>query len=153
MPDAYPVFDSANSKQEAAFAKLLAEVQVIHDNATRNLGALVNPDPAKEYIWAHNTPEDIASKMGMGYEIVRDGKNDKPTVSINWRKNDGSYVRGDLILMSCDKERHRMLKLYGELKAIQNLRASRVPILQKARQAGIRVEVGDDDGASVSFQE
>lgn len=149
MSDILLNYDSPDEKQDAAFAKLLSEVHLIHENATMNLGALLNGDPTKEYIWVRNSSESIAQKQGMGYEIVRQAKQvKKPVVRDIWRRDDGSYVRGDLILMCTDKERHRALKLYSELKAVQNLRNSRTPILQKARQAGIRANLAPEDGAS-----
>jgi len=152
MLEARAIYDTPDEKQSAAFAKLLADVHVIHENATRNLGALLNGDPSKAYVWVRNSPETIASRMGMGYEVVKDGKDkrNKPTVQSVWRKPDGSFVRGDLILMSADKQRHDALKLYSELKAVQNLRQSRAPILQTARQAGIRAHLAEEDGASIS---
>lgn len=152
MSDIRAIYDTPDEKQDAAFAKLLSEVHLIHENATRNLGAIQNGDPSKEYVWAHKSAERIAARQGIGYEIVRQAKQSKQphVVSEIWHQSDGSYVRGDLILMSMDKERHRALKLYGELKAVQNLRNSRTPILQAARQAGIRANLAPEDGASYS---
>ena len=147
--DIQALYEPPDEKQDQKFAAMLAEVQLIHENATMNLGALINGDPAKAYIWVRNSSESIAAKQGMGYEIVRQPKTAKKTVVRDiWRRDDGSFVRGDLILMSTDQERHRMLKLYSELKAVQNLRNSRTPILQKARQAGIRANLAPEDGAS-----
>ena len=152
MPDIQAIYNTPDEKQDAAFAELLAEVHLIHENATRNLGALLNGDPSKEYVWVHNSSAPIAMRQGLGYEIVRQAKQSKqpPIVSGVWRRDDGSYVRGDLILMSIEKERHRALKMYSELKAVQNLRNSRTPILTTARQAGIRAYLTEEDGASYS---
>lgn len=152
MPDIHALHETPDEIEGAAFAKLLSEVHLIHENATRNLGALINGDPSKEYVWVRNANDTIAQRQGMGYEIVRQAKqNKKPSIVREiWRRDDGSFVRGDLILMSMDKERHRALKLYSELKAVQNLRNSRTPILQAARQAGIRANLAPEDGASYS---
>jgi len=149
---AYPVYDTANEREAAAKAALLAKMQVIHENATRNLGALLNGDADKEYIWANASSESLAGMMGWGYQIVKDPKEkkDNPTVSIQWRQPDYTFRRGDLILMSINKETHQYRKLYSELKGMQHVVDARKSILNKARQAGIRVELMNEDGATVS---
>lgn len=151
--NAYALFDSPDSKQQAAFAKLLAECQVIYENATQSLGAILNGDPKKRYVWAHYSGNALAARAAAGFEIVKDSKEKaekSPTTRPQWRQADGSYRRGDVVLMSIDKDRGDALKIYPELKAIMNLRNTRVPILEQARQANIRASLAEEDGASAS---
>lgn len=143
--------ETADEKQNEAMAHLMAKLKVVHENATRNLGALLNGEPDQEYIWVNNTPDAIAKMQGYGYTIVKDPKTKKnPTFAEQWKQRDGSFIRGSLIAMSASKEIHEVRKMYGELKAVEALYNNRKPLLNKARQAGIRVEIAEDDGVSRS---
>ena len=149
---AHALFETADEKQAARFArleKLLPQLTVLYENFTAP-SKVLNPEPDKEYVWARRDANAIASRRTWGFEIVRDKKADKPTAGEEWRQQDGSYVRGDTILMSIDKERYEALKLIPELKAIENLRQVKNPLLHKARQAGIRAHLESEDGATAT---
>jgi hypothetical protein len=71
----------------------------------------------------------------MGYEICKD-----PDIVTDWKKEDGTHIRGDAILMTISKELKEAWKYDSELRAVADLETSRDSFKAFGDRNGIPVE-------------
>lgn len=110
------------------------------DGDLRNEFALVHEDPSRQYVWAHNSADDIGSFKGgiVPYRLERAEEGEK---SLGVLMGGAEYAPGEVItkrghvLMSCDKKlwekRQRFERLKGQKAASAFIRSR-----QKTSTAG-----------------
>jgi hypothetical protein len=86
----------------------------------QNMAKVEGRKPDKHYSWINRDENRITHFQAQGYVICKD-----PDIKTNWKKEDGTHVRGDLILMETSAELHEVWKYEGELRAVEDLEASR----------------------------
>ena len=112
-----PATTTAPHESEAARrAALLARVRQTRAKLIFNRGEINGNKPNKEYSWVNRAEERIVFYKAMGYEICRD-----PDIKSAWRQEDGTHIRGDVILMEVDKEWHEALRLDEQDRAVSAL--------------------------------
>lgn len=114
--------------------ELLAKVRSTRSSMLQHLASIEGKDPSKHYGWIHNSEPRITHFRAQGYEVCKD-----PKVKTQWRREDGTHVRGDLILMECPKDLHEAWKVDGELRAIEDLENSRNSFTAFAERSGVPV--------------
>lgn len=97
--------------------ELLAKVRAGYHKTDRSkFGAVLEGDPKMHYAWINNRADVRVNFEGVGYEICRD-----PKVVTRFKREDGTHVRGDLILMQVDKEVYEMLQWQDDYASIEKL--------------------------------
>ena len=92
---------------------LLSKVKAIRENR-KNKGAVLAGDPAKEYCWVNTKDDRRISYEAEGWVVVKD-----PAVRTNWKQEDGTHKRADLILYEIDKELYEAMVAYNQLRGIE----------------------------------
>lgn len=98
--------------------ELLAKVRQIRAHALTDRGKVLNGKPDKAYIWSNIAEHTLVEFQGLGYQICKD-----PDVKTAWKKEDGTHVRGDLILMEVDRDLYDAIKADDELRALEAIEA------------------------------
>jgi hypothetical protein len=113
--------------------ELLKKVRTLKERARHRLG-IENGDPAKVYVWVHNSDTRRQHFESLEYRVCRD-----PKVSTRWKREDGTHVCGDLILYEIDKELHDTLKLESLYRAVEAIEGSRSDFLAFAERNRVPV--------------
>lgn len=100
--------------------RLLQQVRTTRSSMLSQLAEIEGRKADMHYGWVNNSDARITHFRAQGYEICKD-----PDVRTRWRRDDGTHVRGDVILMVCPKDLHEAWKYDGELRAIEDLENSR----------------------------
>lgn len=114
---------------------LLAKVHTTRDSMLQNMVKLEGTNPAKQYSWINNSEPRINFFAAQGYIICKD-----PAVKSRFQREDGTHVRGDLILMERDRELHEAWKYDGEMRAVADMEGSRDSFKAFAARNGVPVE-------------
>lgn len=93
---------------------LLARVKVLRESAIFNRGAILKGNPAKEYCWVNVKDDRRIYFEGLGWNLCKD-----PDVVTNWKQEDGTHKRADLILYEIDKELHEAMEAYNVLRGLE----------------------------------
>jgi hypothetical protein len=117
--------------QKARFERLVREVRINREAARIGLGN-VTGEPNTQYVWVNRAEQRIISFESMGYVIV--GKDDP--VTSKFRREDGTHVRGDLILMKLPKDLHEMYKWDSEKQAVSSQQQPKDEFKDWARRQG-----------------
>lgn len=120
---------------------LLAKVAQVKVNLLQDKGKVRPADPTKplnpniKYVWVNKNENRVVSFQGLDYKIVKD-----PNVLTDWKREDGSHIYGDLILMQVDREWYDGLKLHSQMKAIEGVEGEAV-FAAFAERNGIRAQI------------
>lgn len=96
-------------------AELLKRVRTNRDAILLNRGK-VDGKEDKEYCWVNLNADRQIWYQTQGWEICRD-----PEVKTRYLRDDGTHVRGDLILYQIDKEYAQALHEYDVARGIEYL--------------------------------
>lgn len=121
--------------REARFKRLLSQVRETRMKA-RFQASQVKGRPDRTYIWVRNDPHTMIDYKALGYEVVR---ND-PGVKTQWPQEDGTHVRGDVILMQIDRELREVMDYESDLRATEGLSGSREAFKEFAYKSNIPVQ-------------
>ena len=113
---------------------LLKRVKILRERAATSQGEVRNGKLDKVYVWVHKSDQRLVYFEGFGYQICRD-----PSVQTNWRKEDGTHVWGDAILLEIDKDFHEALKLESQARSVEALEGTRESFIAFAQTNGIPV--------------
>lgn len=113
--------------------ELLKKVRLLKDKA-RNRLEVTGGDPAKVYVWVHNSDTRRQHFETLEYVVCRD-----PKVSTRWKREDGTHVCGDLILYEIDRELHDALKLESLYRAVEAIEGSQSDFLAFAERNRVPV--------------
>lgn len=99
--------------------ELLKKVKSIREGIMLNRGAVMKGDLSKDYMWVNVRDDRRIFFEQLGFELVKvDPK--APTVVTQWKpKEDGTIVRGDLILYQIDKEMLEAIQIYNESRGLE----------------------------------
>lgn len=120
---------------------LLRQVRETRANSLQQKGKVRSADstkqlnPTKHYVWVNRNEHRVVFFRGLGYTICSD-----PAVATDWKLEDGTHAFGDLILMEIDRELHEMIKLDGQLRALEGVEGETV-FAAFAERAGIPVQL------------
>lgn len=98
---------------------LLQKVKTLREGMLFNKGAVHEGDPQKEYCWVNIKDDRRVSYEAMGWVVCKD-----PKVRTNWRQDDGTHKRADLILYEIDKELFEAMQAYNNLRGIEAVEGS-----------------------------
>lgn len=112
--------------------ELLQKVRGIRDRAIMYRGLVQNMDPNKVYVWVNMHESRQTWFQSLGYVLCID-----PTVTTQWKKEDGTHRRGDLILYECPRDLYEALKLDSQLRGIEALESSKEIFKSFAEQSNI----------------
>jgi len=98
---------------------LLQKVKSLREGMLFNKGAVREGDPAKEYCWVNVRDDRRVSYEAMGWVLCKD-----PKVKTQWRQDDGTHKRADLILYEIDKELFEAMQAYNNLRGIEAVEGS-----------------------------
>ncbi len=112
---------------------LLAKVKVLRDGLLINRGKIVG-DPTKEYKWVNINPDRQLYFQGLGWMKV-DADCD---VTTSYQRDDGTHIRGDLILYQIDKEMAMALHEYDVIMGLERVNGARDGFINEAQKMGIR---------------
>ena len=101
-------------------AALLAKVRMMRETLAANQGMVGNMKPGKVYVWVHHSDNRQIHFQSMGYELCKD-----PDIKSNWRRTDGTHVRGDVVLYQIDKDLHEAIDLDSQLRAIEAIEGAK----------------------------
>lgn len=122
--DRAPVVDNS---RDVLLAKL-KHVRVLREKLLMNRGEVRGADPNKAYCWVNVHKARRTFFEGLGWIVCKDEK-----VQTNWkRKEDGTHVRGDLILYEISKEDKEVIDLEAELSAVEAIQGSKNQFLDFA---------------------
>ena len=113
---------------------LLAKIRSTRTSLLSSLAQVEGRNPSKHYAWVNSHQSRITAYQGMGYEICRD-----PLISTQWKKEDGTHVRGDAILMETSKEMKEMWDYDTELRAIEDLENAQGSFKAFAEREGVPI--------------
>lgn len=95
--------------------ELLAKVKAVRDAILINRGEVLKGNQSREYCWVNRREDRQMFFQALGWTLCRD-----PEVQTRVpRQEDGTFVRGDLILYDIDKEYYQALCAYSELKGLE----------------------------------
>lgn len=114
---------------------LLAKVRVTRDSMLQNMAKIEGGDPNKHYGWVNNSDARITFFQAQGYTICKD-----PKVKTRFKREDGTHVRGDVILMERPEEEHEAWKYESELRAVEDMENSQASFKTFAARNGVPVE-------------
>ncbi len=126
------------SSRLAVKAELLKKVRILRSDASRGL-EVKGSDPNKSYTWVNVHPSRRVFFEGQGFTVCRD-----PKVVTSWRREDGTHIRGDLILYECDKEWKEALTAFDDLSAIEAMEGSQETFLAFAEQNKVPAQIPTD---------
>ena len=98
---------------------LLKKVRMLREGGLFNKGAIHAGDPSKEYCWVNIKDDRRVSYEAVGWVLCKD-----PNVKTNWRQEDGTHKRADLILYEIDKELFEAIQAYNNLRGIEAVEGS-----------------------------
>jgi hypothetical protein len=122
------------TEQERKLA-LLARVRSTRSSLLAQLAQVEGKNDSKDYIWANNSEARLTTFKTQGYEICCD-----PKVKSQWVREDGSHVRGDLILMEISKELREAWKFNSEDLAVSSLENAQTGFKEFAERNGVPVQ-------------
>lgn len=93
--------------------RLLEKVKIIRDAVLLNRGEVRGKDDMA-YMWVNIREERQIYFKSLGWQLCKD-----PDVWSNFRRDDGTHSRGDLILYEIDKETAEALQLYDVIRGIE----------------------------------
>lgn len=120
--------------EQRRMRELLSKVRIKREANAFGRGNISEASPhfdrSKKYVWINTNQHRQIEYLGLNYEIVKT-PNPKPGEEplSSWQREDGTHVRGDLILMAVDKEFYEALKLEEQLRAFE---AMEIPAQQFA---------------------
>lgn len=114
---------------------LLRKVRVQRESLANSMAQVDGKDPAMHYSWINRHESRMTWFAGQGYVVVTD-----PKIKTSWKREDGTHVRGDLILVARPKDLHEAWKYDAELRAVEDLESSRDSFKAFAGRNGIPVE-------------
>ncbi len=118
--------------------ELLAKIKVIRERINNNRG-MVTGDPAKTYIWVNRDEHRRNYFEGLGYVMCREKDITKPVVKSAWMREDGTHVRGDLILYEIDKDVAEALHMEEAMRALEAIEGPPVEFANFAERHGVPV--------------
>ncbi len=127
---------------------LLSRARTLRDGARKDAGRVFNEDPARVYIWVHNSDQRKSLREGMGYRITKSKKDDKNAAYTQYRRGGGENVYGDLILMDCDRDEHDALKMLPEIEALELVSAPRADFLGFGQSQNVPVTALAEDSSA-----
>lgn len=133
QPQVDPAAESLVDNTAARKRALLEKVRVLSENLVNQMGQVLNGDPDYVYIWVPNYPDTITRYQNMQAEIV----GAKDSVKTNFRRSDGTHVRGDVILMRMPKELAEAWNAHRDLKALEAIPGNKQSLMDWAGQQGI----------------
>lgn len=110
-------------------ARLVRQGSALFNNLLRG------KDSAYAYVWAQNHPDRISFYSGLRYEVVRGGASGNDSVESDFMQDDGRHIRGDTILMRCNREFVEAMKANSELDAIESISDGRERFMNFSEQA------------------
>ncbi len=127
--------DRAPHLEELERKRLMLErVRVSRDAVLLNRGK-VTGDPTKEYVWVNLKEERQIWFQTQGFSICKDSE---IQCSIKQRE-DGTYLRGDLILYEVDKEYFDALHEYNVVRGIEYIDGAEQNFEASAMRDGVPV--------------
>jgi hypothetical protein len=118
-PAAAEAVAAAEQKAQATLEEKMAAVRARMHRLRLNWSQLDNRDPAKGYQWERNTNDSIAAARSRGWELVKTGSNAE--VETPFRREDGTHVYGDLILMQIPRDEQEILELLPDVEAVERI--------------------------------
>lgn len=115
--------------------QLLERVRTLREGNLSISNLLRNQDPEYVYIWVFNQPQRIDQFLGMQAELV--GKPDK--VESNFRRTDGTHVRGDTILMKLRREIAEAYHALREIQASEAVEGAKQEFLDWGEREGVPI--------------
>ncbi len=113
------------AKKKSLLEKL-AHVKLLREKLLMNRGE-VKGRPDKMYCWVNVNESRRQWFEGLGWELCKD-----PSVKTEFKREDGTHVRGDLILYQMDKEIYEVINLDNELRGIEGIQGSKDQFLNFA---------------------
>ena len=136
MSDVTPQLPMTEAQQVAARKRaLLAKVKLLEDRSRKVENLLKDPDPAYAYVWVYNHQQRIDFYRQMEFRLV--DKSDK--VSSEYKRPDGTHVRGDTILMKCPRDLQEAWNASRELNAIEQMEGRKTQFGDWAAQSGVPI--------------
>ncbi len=114
---------------------LLARVRVLREGNLNVSNLLRNQSPDFNYVWVFNHPDRVAHFEGMAAELV---KNQDPVES-RFKKDDGTHVRGDTILMRMHKDLADAYNAEREIRADEAISGHKQNMTDWAEMNGVPV--------------
>lgn len=137
--DVVTQLSAANSASEMTLTELMAKVKVFRQNMQANPGDVKNGDPRKGYAWVSLNPIRRVAFEALGYTVCKD-----PKVITNslWKKEDGTHVRGDLILYEVPREQQQIISFSEQLDALERVDGAKETFKRLAKANRLTV-IGD----------
>lgn len=121
-----PTASSADDAQAAKIAELRKRAARVRNVRSKNSVEenlkVEHQDPAKVYEWINSDPRRVAFFSAREYEVCN--ASNSPKVHTNWKREDGTHVQGDAILMMVDRELKEDLDADDALKSHERDRLS-----------------------------
>ncbi len=115
---------------------LLKRVSVLREGNLNLTNILRGTDPAYNYVWVFNHPDRIAHFEGMSAELVKG----QDSTESRFKKDNGTHVRGDTILMRMHKDLAEAYNAERELRADEAVSGHKREMLDWAEQNGVPVK-------------
>lgn len=115
-----PVVDKTNEERKADLEAKLRKVRLLREKLVLTRGEVKGGDPAKQYCWVNLHESRRTYYEGMGWVLCKD-----PKVQSQWKREDGTHQRGDLILYEISRDMKEVIDLDGELRAVEALQSSK----------------------------
>lgn len=112
--------------------ELLARVRVTRESMLRTFAEVQGKKPDRDYIWVNVNEHRRTTFEGMGYTVCKD-----PDIKSQWKREDGTHVRGDLILYHVPKELREAWHTEGQLRAIEDQEGAPAVFEDYAARAGV----------------
>lgn len=123
-----------HARERDNFETVLRRAKIVRESMHRTMSEVVG-DPDKEYVWVRHASERVQYFQALGYEITKN-----PAVQTKWRRDDGTHVRGDVILMEVDKDMKEAYEVLSDAASVEALQGSREEFINFAIQNRIPVE-------------
>lgn len=130
--------DMTPEQAQARAAELDAEkariAEVLSMGLVTEMIRVKDPDPARRYCWVRETEGDIQKYQLLGYEVeTAAGKGEHQT-------GDNRRRVGDVILMSCDRDRYNLIE---EVRSEQKKKRLTSPVKEYKERAEAAARVGE----------
>lgn len=132
---------AAIAPEGVTLSELMAKVKVFRQSIQANPGQVKNGKPDKVYVWASVDPRRRVAFESLGYTTCKD--KDIITNSL-WKREDGTHVRGDLILYEISKDRHDVIQFSEQLDAVERVDGAKETFRQLAKAHRIALLEEDD---------
>lgn len=103
--------------------RLLAKVKVVRERMLFQMGEVRNGTPGFTYIWVTNDNQLRVRFHTMGYEQVTKGTD--PDVVTDWKREDGTHLRGDVLLYRIPTDYHDAIKLEAQIRSKEALETTK----------------------------